>query len=83
LQRLRLGGSANSFFSFFFSLSLDSCWKPGNKIGSDGAKSLAEALKVNTTVQRLNITSKSFIFFFVLFFTTKSSRMLASHRQRD
>jgi hypothetical protein len=25
LQRLRLGGSANSFFSFFFSLSLDSC----------------------------------------------------------
>jgi hypothetical protein len=68
----------NFFENLFFSPQTPKLIKKnkGNDIGSKGGKAIAEALKINSSIQYLNLYSNSFFFFFshVPFWHTNSQQ---------
>jgi hypothetical protein len=44
---------------------------PANEIGPEGAKAIAEALKINSSIQHLNLQCNEFLFSFLFKLTNK------------
>ena len=60
--------SNNQYFRAFFTIYMFLLFRLANRLGSTGAKVIADVLKVNTMLKSLSIAGESFLLFFFRFF---------------